>query len=473
MEDKKEVVILGAGIGGLAAGYFLAKTGRYRITVIEKESEIGGMCGSFDHNGFVLDYGAHKLYSVIPGILDEIKSIMGDRLINLPKKNRLFLRSRLLDYPLRFGNLAQALGPAIFLQLGLGYASVFLKGIFNKSHALSYEDYIIKRFGRPAYELVFESLADKVWGNPSSLHPEMARTRVPASGGLEVILKLLGIKKDTAETNAEFFYYPRKGFGDFPLALKEQIEAMDGKVIVNTKITGLEQEGSKATSVVCDVEGKTKSFSCDFLVSSMLLQNLGHFVFHNADPEFNRSVSDLQFRHLILVYIFIKRPLVLKDQWIFFPERKFIFSRIFEQKQMNPELCPDNNTVICCDFTCSEESWQWQMGDEELSKRCMDGLIEAGFIRADEVAGYLVRRKRNFYPRYDLQYEYKIRRVLNKLKQVKNLILTGRVGMYNYNNADHCMDMGRFISDKLIASTPCPQIIDEMVEHVRDYRIVD
>ncbi len=68
MAEKEKVVVLGAGVGGLAAGYFLARTGKYQVTVLEKENVVGGLCASFEHNGFVLDYGAHKLYSVIPGI---------------------------------------------------------------------------------------------------------------------------------------------------------------------------------------------------------------------------------------------------------------------------------------------------------------------------------------------------------------------------------------------------------------------
>ena len=34
---------------------------------------LGGLCGSFQSHGFTLDHGPHKLYSVVPGILDEIR----------------------------------------------------------------------------------------------------------------------------------------------------------------------------------------------------------------------------------------------------------------------------------------------------------------------------------------------------------------------------------------------------------------
>jgi len=471
--EPKRVVVLGAGVGGLAAGYFLVRTGKFEVVVLEQAPVIGGMCASFEHQGFMLDYGAHKLYSVIPGILDEIRGLMGDRLIKLPKKNRLYLRGHLVDYPLRMGNLAKVLGPAVFLRLGLGYGMTFWRGLFDRRPARSYEEYIVKRFGRPAYELVFEPLADKVWGAPSELHPEMARTRVPASGGLEVILKLLGLKKETAETNAEFFYYPRRGFGDWPQALREQVEAGGGKVLVNSRITGLELAGPKVVAVRTMVRDQPVSFSCDYLVSSIPLQTLGQLVFSDTDCELNRAVKGLQFRHLILVYLFIKRPLALEDQWIFFPERQFVFSRIFEQKQMNPELGPADVTAICCDFTCEEDSRQWRATDEELAKKCVEGLRDSGFIRPDEVTGYLVKRQRHFYPRYDLQYAEKMQTVSRKLQQVENLLLTGRIGMYNYNNSDHCADMGRFIAHGLEKGVAPGQIWDELECRVRNYRIVD
>lgn len=473
MTEKQKIVVLGAGVGGLAAGYFLARTGKYAVTVLEKEAVIGGLCGSFEHDGFVLDYGAHKLYSVIPGVLDEALALMGDRLIRLPKKNRLYLEGKLVDYPLKLGNLASALGPWRFLQIGFGYGLELLKGLFNRQAPRSYEEYIIRRFGRPTYELVFEPLADKVWGQPASLHPEMARTRLPASGGMELVLKLLGLKKETADTNAEFFYYPKAGFGDWPQALAEGIQAHGGQVLTGVDVRGLKMEGGRVQQVQAAVGGKPQTFDCDYLVSSLPLPLLGRMVFGEGDAEFNRAVTGLQFRHLVLVYVWLKRPLVMEDQWVFFPQRNVVFSRLFEQKQMNLQLGPADRTVITADFTAAEGSALWQASDADLVQQVVDGLVKTGFVQADEVEGSLVIRKPNFYPRYDLDYAEKMKLVSDKLRQVPNLLTTGRIGMYNYNNSDHCADMGRFIAEHLAAGQAAPDIWQALERRVADYKIVD
>lgn len=473
MADQQKIVILGAGVGGLAAGYFLARTGKYKISVLEKEPVIGGLCASFEHEGFVLDYGAHKLYSVIPGVLEEVTALMGNRLLKLPKKNRLFLNGHLVDYPLQLGNLAKVLGPVRFLRLGLGYGIEVLKGLFFRQSPQSYEEYIIKRFGKPTYELVFEPLAEKVWGDPATLHPEMARTRVPASGGMELILKLLGLKKESADTNAEFFYYPRTGFGDWPQALAEGIRAHGGEVLTNVNIQALGMSDGKIQNVKTMHEGKTREFGSDYIVSSLPLPLIGQMIFGSSDPAFNKAVSGLQFRHLILVYIRVKKPMVLQDQWIFFPQRNVVFSRLFEQKQMNPELGPADQTMITADFTADADSDLWKTSDDELAGRVIDGLVETGFVQRDQVMGNFVVRRANFYPRYDLEYAEKMKLVSDKLRQVPNLLTTGRIGMYNYNNSDHCADMGRFIADRLSAGDQPPHIWQALEQRVADYKIVD
>ena len=473
MAGKEKIVVLGAGVGGLAAGYFLARTGEYQVTVLEKEPVIGGLCASFEHEGFVLDYGAHKLYSVIPGVLDEVVALMGERLLQLPKKNRLFLDGHLVDYPLKLGNLAKVLGPVRFLKLGLGYAVQVATGIFRRTPPRSYADYIIRRFGRPTYELVFEPLAEKVWGDPASLHPEMARTRLPASGGMDLILKLLGLRKETAATNAEFFYYPRAGFGDWPQALAEGIRDFGGEVLTSVDVQALEMKDGKVKNVRTQYGGGVKQFDCDYLVSSLPLPLLGKMVFGDKDDAFNQAVQGLQFRHLILVYIAIKRPLVLEDQWIFFPQRNVVFSRLFEQKQMNPELGPADRTMITADFTADEGSDLWHASDVSLAQRVVDGLVQTGLIKRAEVLSTYVIRRRNFYPRYDLAYAEKMKLVSEKLRQVPNLLTTGRIGMYNYNNSDHCADMGRFIAEHLTAGEAPPEIWRALEKRVADYKIVD
>jgi hypothetical protein len=63
--------------------------------------------------------------------------------------------------------------------------------------------------------------------------------------------------------------------------------------------------------------------------------------------------------------------------------------------------------------------------------------------------------------------------VNKKLRSVKNLLTTGRIGMYNYNNSDHCADMGRFIAQHLEQGEKPADIWQALERRVADYKIVD
>lgn len=52
----QKVVIIGAGIGGLATGALLGKMG-YNVTILEKNKSLGGRAMQFKHRGFTFDMG--------------------------------------------------------------------------------------------------------------------------------------------------------------------------------------------------------------------------------------------------------------------------------------------------------------------------------------------------------------------------------------------------------------------------------
>ena len=204
MPEPQNVVILGGGVAGLAAAHYLARDG-HRVTVVERAPHTGGLCASFQSHGFTLDHGPHKMYSVVPGVLDELRSIMGDELIEHQKRNRIRLLGRYLDYPLSLGNLLPLLGPVRSVKMGLDYAVAMASGVVNGKPAVSYEDYVVRRFGRSVYQLVFEPLARKVWGDPKKLAAELAAARIPSGGATELILA-------TPEAEGEHARRGRAGF---------------------------------------------------------------------------------------------------------------------------------------------------------------------------------------------------------------------------------------------------------------------
>lgn len=65
---KHDVVIIGAGLGGLLCGYMLCKEG-LEVVVIEKNPRVGGCLQSFTRQGYTFDTGMHYVGSLDEGQL--------------------------------------------------------------------------------------------------------------------------------------------------------------------------------------------------------------------------------------------------------------------------------------------------------------------------------------------------------------------------------------------------------------------
>src|ERR1700693_1565272 len=58
-KDTYDVIIIGAGIGGLVCGCYLARAGM-KVLIAEQHFKPGGYCTSFKRKGFTFDAAAHS-----------------------------------------------------------------------------------------------------------------------------------------------------------------------------------------------------------------------------------------------------------------------------------------------------------------------------------------------------------------------------------------------------------------------------
>ncbi len=66
MPNKRQVIVIGAGIGGLTAAALLSQAG-YRVIVLEAQTYAGGCAGTFTHKGYRFDAGATVAGGFQPG----------------------------------------------------------------------------------------------------------------------------------------------------------------------------------------------------------------------------------------------------------------------------------------------------------------------------------------------------------------------------------------------------------------------
>ena len=103
MNPASDVLVIGAGISGLATAWWL-QSGGHRVTVIEAESRPGGTIGTIRDSGFLIETGPNSTLETSPLIaqlLEQTGTIAGRIYANPAAKNRFILRDgRLLALPL-------------------------------------------------------------------------------------------------------------------------------------------------------------------------------------------------------------------------------------------------------------------------------------------------------------------------------------------------------------------------------------
>jgi protoporphyrinogen oxidase len=84
MSEKKKVIIVGAGISGLAAVYYVKKqVPEAQVTLLESSDRIGGKIRTVRRDGFVIECGPEGYMARKPTLTNLIKEVgLGDRLIH-------------------------------------------------------------------------------------------------------------------------------------------------------------------------------------------------------------------------------------------------------------------------------------------------------------------------------------------------------------------------------------------------------
>ena len=462
----KHFVILGAGISGLAMGHYLATRGQ-KVTILEKGNKIGGHDSSFHHNGFTLDYGPHKLYSQLDGIIPFIKETLGEDTLEVKKLNSLYLLGKYFSFPLNLGNIFRNISPKTIgggLSVGFSALPTFFSG---KKEPENFEEYFIRGFGKEGYHLIFEGYAKKVWGHPRELSPELARKRVPVQSIPHLISQHFS-HHEKKKVSAEFFYYPKHGLIELSEKLAQSITAHGGEILLEHPAEKIQRRGNEIVSVVA----KGKHFMADEFVSTLHLIDLVSFITPALDAKLVEASQNLKHSSLRLCYVFLNKPRAMKDAWIFFPSADIIFNRISEQKAFSPFTCPEDKTVLMAEVTVPPGSEIEHWTKEQVFERVKNDLVKVGLIKEHEIFDHLVLGEKRIYPVYDLAYSKNLGMVTNSINQISNLVTIGRPGLFNYNNMDHCIDMAFCVGEALLKGEVKGKW-PELAARFEEYRIVD
>jgi protoporphyrinogen oxidase len=155
----KRIVIIGAGMTGLVAGYELGKSG-YQVTIFEKNNDIGGLMGGFKIGSTSLEKTYHHIFKTDKYIIDLIRELgLKDKLKWHPDKTAVYFEGN--KFPFTAAKDLWDFSPLnIIDKIRLAMVGLVL-GInpWGKMYAKKTAvEWMKKWCGKNAYEIIWEPL---------------------------------------------------------------------------------------------------------------------------------------------------------------------------------------------------------------------------------------------------------------------------------------------------------------------------
>jgi protoporphyrinogen oxidase len=476
----KNIVIIGAGPAGLTAAIELQRLGEKNITIIEADSQVGGISKTINYKGNRIDIGGHRFFSKSDWVMnwwlemlpiennnlkkinlayqgqsrildsDSLAKLENDNILLVRKRqSRIYFNRNFFDYPLKLNiQTLSKLGASKVITFGFSYVWAQVRRIKPE---ISLEDFLSNRFGRRLYRQFFKEYTEKVWGVPcSQISAEWGAQRIKS---LSIIKAIWHSIKKTLHLNAgnveqtsliESFLYPKYGPGQMWEMAAANFLDNGGTLLLESKVTCIDIKENRCRRITFkDNKGSENYLLCTDLVSTMPIKDLVEASKSSWSDKVKSLASNLAYRDFITVGLLYKStdiPNALDDNWIYIQEPGVQVGRVQIFNNWSPYMVADSSMIwLGLEFFCKESDLIWNMSNEELITLGEKEMHQIGLTSSLTSIDSIVIKVPKAYPGYfgDSYNEFDV--LKSELELVENLFLIGRNGMHRYNNQDHSM----------------------------------
>lgn len=399
---KVKYLIVGAGVSGLS---FASKVKDYLI--IEKESEVGGLCRTIKQNGFIWDYAGHFFHFQNQEIRQMfLESIDENEIIYQEKHTKIYRKGSFVDYP--FQKNIHQLPQKEFIDCL--YDLYFRE---EHDHYNNFEEMLYGKFGRSITEMFLKPYNEKLYAcNLNYLETDAMGRFFPYADFADIIRNM---RQEQDSSYNSSFLYPRGGACTFIDVLMNRLEK--DRVLLGCELLEIDSKNKIAVTSQGNIQ-------YDYLINTMPLKGLCDILGTSCDFLSSNKV-------LVFNLGFDKKSKYKELHWLYIPDTQFNFYRVgFYDNILNQD-----RLSMYVELGFKEDA---EVDIELELQRTLSGLEEIGITEGLKLTDHAVVMINPAYVHITENCEFQKVRIFDELKE-QSIYTLGRYGKWTYCSIEDCV----------------------------------
>jgi len=313
------IVVIGAGVAGLAAARTAAAAGA-PLLVLEREREPGGLCRSIQAAGYTFDMGGHFLHLADPRMRERVLAVGNVPWREMDRDARVWMRGRLTPYPFQVHLAGHA--PAFVARCLRDLARERIREATagpRRAAPRDFAGWLLRHFGGAMCRAFFFPYNRKMWRVPlKRLEAGWARWAVPVPTFEQALAGARGERIEGIGYNARFFYPRRGGMGAFAAALAAPLGE---QLRLGTEAAAIDLRARE----VVTASGERIPYGA--VVAAIPLPALARMC-AGLPAAVRGAAARLRWVKVLAIGLGVRRPKAAPGHWIYVPESRESFFRV-------------------------------------------------------------------------------------------------------------------------------------------------
>jgi protoporphyrinogen oxidase len=371
MLEEVDVLVLGAGLTGLAAGSVLGD----RALVLEKEARPGGLVRTERFGDYWFDHVLHLLYFEDATTEARVRDLVGDALEPCTPEAWVETRAGTVRFPLQM-HLGGLDPEAVVDCIGDLVAAASLP---PEPPPSTYEEMLLRSFGRSFCDLFFFPYNRKMWKRPlAELAPSGFQWNITRPDLDGVLRGALAADRRFSAYNSRG-WYPRPPRGASMRGMEVLARALAGRVPRLQLQSAVEAIDLETRTVTARQHGATESYRYRQACLSTLPLPFTVSCCRQA-PEDLRAACRRLVRNRVLSAAFSVRGPRPEERghWRYYADESLVFTRLVYPHVFDPGCVPEDGWAILAEITERAEEPAGEPG--AILERARDDMRRAGAL---------------------------------------------------------------------------------------------